>query len=95
LAASRERKSFAALREERLDDPSERERFWHAARAKLGKLHRIAPRDRWLTEIELRKKVPMLMPQAKSEVYNPATVRPSASSVTGPHQPLQQTLRSR
>jgi hypothetical protein len=32
--------------EDRLNDPAERERFWSVARARLGKVHRLSPRDR-------------------------------------------------
>ena len=36
----------ASVIEERLNDPAERDRFWHVAGARLSKLHRLSPRDR-------------------------------------------------
>jgi hypothetical protein len=67
-----------------------REKFWHDARARLGRLYRLTDRD--LDEIEalLARRVPRPQPMPP-----PATVRPSAHPIRGPHQPLQKNLRAR
>jgi hypothetical protein len=58
--------AVARIIEERVDDPAEREHFWTAARRKLGRLTRLDDRDRWQIEAELKRKVPLPMPQARS-----------------------------
>ncbi|MGV7219329.1 hypothetical protein [Bradyrhizobium sp. UFLA05-112] len=55
----------AAVIEDRLNDPAERDRFWHAARARLGKAHRLSPRDR--DEIEALIAQRIAMPVAASQ----------------------------
>jgi hypothetical protein len=37
---------IARVIEDRIGETSERDRFWHSARARLGRLHRLSPRDR-------------------------------------------------
>ena len=44
--------------EEQIDEVSERDRFWHAARHRLGRLRRLSPRDVWQIEREIAKRVP-------------------------------------
>jgi hypothetical protein len=50
---------IARIFEDRIDEASERDRFWHSARARLGRLHRLSPRDRWAIECEIAKRVPL------------------------------------
>jgi hypothetical protein len=53
---------LAVIAEDRLDDVGARDAFWHAVRARLGRLHRLSPRDRDLVEAELQKRVPKPAP---------------------------------
>ena len=68
-----------------ISDPAEADRFWHAARKRIGKLFRLSARDRDAIEALIAEKVP-----------RPAA--PSASvwrsyPINGPHQPV--VLRTR
>jgi hypothetical protein len=54
--------AVARILEDRIGDVAEQQRFWEAARRKIGRLHRLDHRDRWQIELELRKKVPMPQP---------------------------------
>jgi hypothetical protein len=76
-------------------DPGERDRFWHAARAKLGKLHRLTPRDIDGIEKLLALKVPKPMPAAGGPFCTSPVARPAANPVTGPHSPMMRSLRAR
>jgi hypothetical protein len=68
---------IARVVEDRINDPAEQERFWSAARAKLGTLRGLGQRDRWQIELQLRKKVPL-------PISSPTpTARPSANPVAG------------
>jgi hypothetical protein len=49
---------IARVFEDRIDDASERDRFWHAARHRLGRLRRLSARDVWQVESEIAKRVP-------------------------------------
>jgi hypothetical protein len=83
---------LAAIDEDRTDEAAARDLFWRDARRTLGKLRRLSPRDIWQIEIMLAKRIPK--PQNRMPPQ-PSTVRPSANPVTGPHEPLQQTIRTR
>jgi len=50
---------IARVFEDRIDETSERDRFWHSARARLGRLHRLSSRDRWAIEREIANRVPL------------------------------------
>jgi hypothetical protein len=50
---------IARVFEDRIDETSERDRFWHSARARLGRLHRLSPRDRSAIEREIANRVPL------------------------------------
>ena len=74
---------LAGILEDKIENPAHRDKFWHDARRKLGKLRRLSQRDIWQIELLLARTVrPVSM-------HPPATVRPSANSVTGPNQPLR------
>jgi hypothetical protein len=45
-----------------VEDPAERDRFWHDARARLGRLHRLSPRDHHAIEALLVRRVPKPSP---------------------------------
>lgn len=49
----------ASVIEDRLNDPAERDRFWHVAGARLSKLHRLSPRDRDEIEGMIAGRIPM------------------------------------
>jgi hypothetical protein len=49
---------LAVITEDRIDDVAERDRFWHDARARLGRLHRLSGRDRDDIERALANRVP-------------------------------------
>jgi hypothetical protein len=49
----------ASVIEERLNDPAERDRFWHVAGARLSKLNRLSPRDREEIEGMIAGRIPM------------------------------------
>ena len=49
--------------EDRIDETSERDRFWHAAAARLGKLHRLTVTDTVEIERLLAKRVPKPAPR--------------------------------
>jgi hypothetical protein len=53
---------IASISEDRLTDPAEHDRFWHVARARLGKFHRLSPRDCDEIESALANKVPKPVP---------------------------------
>jgi hypothetical protein len=53
---------IARVFEDRIDEASERDRFWHAARQRLGRLRRLSPRDVWQIEDEIAKRVPKPQP---------------------------------
>jgi|SRR6516165_2402316 hypothetical protein len=81
----------AAINEDRTDEISERDYFWHQARRRLGKLQRLHQRDIGAIESLLAKRIPKLpVPVSASP-----TARPSAHPVCGPHAPLRQALRAR
>jgi hypothetical protein len=52
----------AAVIEDRLNDPAEHDRFWHVARARLGKMLRLSPRDRDEIEEMIAQRIPMPVP---------------------------------
>jgi hypothetical protein len=83
---------IATIDEDRVDDIGAADRFWHAARERLGRLHRLSGRD--VDEIEALIALKVPRPFA---IANPApTMRPSANPITGPHSPLTgQALRAR
>jgi hypothetical protein len=56
---------IARVFEDRIDDASERDRFWHAARHRLGRLRRLSSRDVWQIEGETAKRVPKPQPLLK------------------------------
>jgi hypothetical protein len=56
---------IARVFEDRIDETSERDRFWHAARHRLGRLRRLSPRDVWQIEGEIAKRVPKPQPVLK------------------------------
>jgi hypothetical protein len=56
---------IARVFEEQIDDASERDRFWHAARHRLGRLRRLSPCDVWQIEGEIAKRVPKPQPVLK------------------------------
>jgi hypothetical protein len=80
---------IASIDEDRIDDVGAADRFWHAARRRLGKLHRLSGRDRDDIEALLAAKVP------RPVLAHAPTMRPSAHPVRGPHQPLRSSLRAR
>jgi hypothetical protein len=49
---------IARVFEDRIDETSERDRFWHAASHRLGRLRRLSGRDIWQIESEIAKRVP-------------------------------------
>ena len=49
----------ASVIEDRLNDTAQRDRFWSVARARLGKLHRLSPRDRDEIEEMIAQRIPM------------------------------------
>jgi hypothetical protein len=53
---------IARVIEDRIDEASERDRFWHAAMQRLSRLRRLSPRDVWAIELLLAKRVPKPMP---------------------------------
>jgi hypothetical protein len=83
---------LAGIVEDEIENPAHRDKFWHDAMRKLGKLRRLTVADIWKIEIMLAKRIAKPMPVPPQ----PSTVRPSANPVTGPHQPLRgQALRAR
>jgi hypothetical protein len=80
---------LASILEDEVDNPASRDKFWHDAGSKLGKLRRLDQRDIRQIETMLAKRIPRAVPTPAS------TVRPSANPVTGPHQPLRQVFRAR
>jgi hypothetical protein len=52
----------ASVIEDRLNDTAVRDRFWSVARARLGKLHRLSPRDRDEIEEMIAQRIPMPVP---------------------------------
>jgi hypothetical protein len=56
---------IARVVEDRIDETSERDRFWHVARHRLGRLRRLSPRDVWQIEGEIAKRVPKPQPVLK------------------------------
>jgi hypothetical protein len=57
---------IAAIDEERTEDPATADRFWHDARARLGRLHRLSPRDVDVIEAALAVKVPKQSPVSQA-----------------------------
>jgi hypothetical protein len=53
---------IARVFEDRIDEASERDRFWHAARHRLGRLRRLSARDVSQIEGEIAKRVPKPQP---------------------------------
>jgi hypothetical protein len=53
----------ASVIEDRIDDPGEADRFWDAARRRLGRLQRLTGRDRDDIERLLAAKVPRPVPK--------------------------------
>jgi hypothetical protein len=53
---------IARVFEDRIDEAGERDRFWHAASHRLGRLRRLSPRDVWEVEGEIAKRVPKPQP---------------------------------
>jgi hypothetical protein len=53
---------IARVFEDRIDEASERDRFWHAARHRLGRLRRLSARDVGQIEDEIAKRVPKPQP---------------------------------
>jgi hypothetical protein len=74
---------LARIREDELDAPYARDRFWSDAQYKLGKCRRLSPRDRDEIERLLAVRVPR---PAAVPAQTPAT--PGTHSVAGPHSPL-------
>ena len=56
---------IAAIDEDRTADTATAEKFWHDARARLGRIHRLSPRDRDAIEAALSKRVPKPVPSAQ------------------------------
>jgi hypothetical protein len=54
---------IAAIDEDLIDDPAARDPFWHSARARLGRLSRLQPRDCDEIERLLAKRVPKPVPR--------------------------------
>jgi hypothetical protein len=80
---------LAGILEDEIENPAHRDKFWHDARRKLGKLHRLNQRDIWQIELLLARKVRPV------STHPPATVRPSEHRIRGTHRPLRQkTLRA-
>jgi hypothetical protein len=82
-------KRLAGILEDDLDSAAGRDKFWHDARYKLGKLLRLNQSDRWQIEVMMAARIPKPVPTSAP------TVRPSAHPIRGPHQPLQRALRAR
>ena len=53
---------IARVFEDRINEASERDLFWHAARQRLGRLRRLSARDVWQIESEIAKRVPKPQP---------------------------------
>jgi hypothetical protein len=83
---------LATIDEDRTDEAAARDLFWRDARRKLGKLRRLSQRDIWQIESLLAQRIPKAAPDRSTDAN--ATVRPSANSVNGPHQP-RRSLRAR
>jgi hypothetical protein len=81
-------RQLAAILEDQIDDPASRDKFWHDARRKLGKLSRLKQRDIGQIEVLLATRIPRAAPA------HPVPGRPSANPIVGPHQPLQRALRA-
>ncbi len=58
---------LSMILEDRLADVAERDRFWHDARARLGRLRRLQRRDVDQIEALLAKKVPRPVPVQSPE----------------------------
>jgi hypothetical protein len=58
---------LVVIAEDKLDDVAARDQFWHDARARLGRLHRLNGRDRDEIEILLAMKVPKPAPREAAE----------------------------
>jgi hypothetical protein len=56
---------IARVFEDQIDDPAERDRFWHAASHRLGRLRRLSARDVWQIEGEIAKRVSKPQPMLK------------------------------
>ena len=56
---------IARVFEDQIEEASERDRFWHAARHRLGRLRRLSARDIWQIEGEIAKRVPKPQPALK------------------------------
>jgi hypothetical protein len=68
---------IARVFEDRIDETSERDRFWHAARHRLGRLRRLSARDVWEIEGEIAKRVPKPQPLLilkQTRIKKPASV---------------------
>jgi hypothetical protein len=74
---------IASINEERIGEAAAQEAFWHATRARLGRLYRLSPRDRAAVEALLATRVPKPAP---SPLQTP--VLPGTHSIAGPHSPL-------
>ncbi|WP_426613804.1 hypothetical protein [Bradyrhizobium sp. McL0616] len=57
----------ASVIEDRLNDPAERDRFWHVAGARLSKLHRLSPHDRDEIEGMIAGRIPMSVASQAAE----------------------------
>jgi hypothetical protein len=80
---------LAGILEDEIETPAHRDKFWHDARRKLGKLRRLNQRDIWQIELLLARKV------RPAWTHLPATVRPGERRIRRPHRPLRQkTLRA-
>jgi hypothetical protein len=76
---------LASINEDRTDALDARERFWHDASSRLGRMTRLTDRD--LDEIEAL--IAARIPKPSGPFGPPEkTVRPSAHPIRGPHQPV-------
>jgi len=66
---------IARVFEDRIDETSEHDHFWHSARARLGRLHRLSPRDRWAIEREIANRVPLPVSSQPRPPQPPNTAR--------------------
>ena len=57
---------LASVIEDRLNDPTERNRFWSVACARLGKLHRLSSRDRDKIVRMIADRIPVPVPAGQA-----------------------------
>ena len=57
---------LASILEEQIDDPVSREKFWHDAQRKLGKLRRLTQRDIWQIEILIAARIAKPVPKPEA-----------------------------